>query len=105
MSFMLTPLSQDPAYRRFWRAGLVLTDAISTTYPLALQSEVPPGRPETPRPRASPSPARRAPFWGDRPGVRASRHRVPAQRVGAGARRPRGGPGGPAIRHSNYGPY
>ena len=46
----------------------------------------PPGRPETPRPRASPSPARRPPFCGGRPGVRASRPR-------RGARRPRGGLG------------
>jgi hypothetical protein len=50
------------------------------------RSPGPLGRPETPRPRASPSPARRPPFCGGRPGVRASRHR-------RGARRPRGGPG------------
>jgi hypothetical protein len=46
----------------------------------------PPGRPETPRPRASPSPARRPSFCDGRPGVRASRHR-------RSARRPRGGLG------------
>jgi len=61
----------------------------------------PPGRSETPRHThaahgypASPSPARRLPVCGGRPGVRAaSRPRVPARRVGAGARRSRGGPG------------
>jgi len=46
----------------------------------------PPGRPETPRPRASPSPVRRSAPRADRPGVRASRPR-------RGVRRPRGGPG------------
>jgi len=60
----------------------------------------PPGRSETPRHThaahgypASPSPARRPPVCGGRPGVRPSRHRVPARRVGAGARRSRAGPG------------
>jgi len=69
----------------------------------------PPDRSETPRHThaarvypASPVPAGTPcavslqgvgpPVCGGRPGVRASRHRVPARRVG-GARRPRGGPG------------
>jgi hypothetical protein len=62
------------------------------------------GAPTPLRPRASRTqpmagypPGRRATAAGARPGVRASRPRVPARRVGAGARRPEGRPGPPAV--------
>ena len=55
----------------------------------ALEKNVGAGRPETPRPRASPFPVRRAALYADRPGIRTSRlrrgarRRVPDRRLGA----------------------